>query len=201
MFLLLLWSWKSGVQVFLARTQPELEKAAAEVFSRSLAVAVCPFEEIIDEYRLVVLDGDVMLAFVKVRPALEGNGKQSIRELAAAFLAEGKADTIELSMPDKDRVPAKGEKVYLNWKHNLGQGAVARKIPGKKLPGELRQLALDAAAAVGLRFGSVDIIRTAEGLKVLEINGGVMMEHYAGQSRAKYLEAKEIYRSALLRMF
>ena len=190
-----------GNQVFLARTQPELEKACAEVFSRSLAAAVCPYEEILDEYRLVVLDGEIRLAFSKIRPFLKGDGKRSLRSLAAQALAEGKGAFPDLSALGKDRVPAKGEKVYLNWKHNLGQGAKAKRIAADRLPEELRELALRAAEAVALRFGSVDIIRTEEGLKVLEINGGVMMEHYAGESSRKYREAKEIYRDALLKMF
>ena len=190
-----------GNQVYLVRTQPELEKAVSEVFTRSQAAAVCPYEEILDEYRLVVLDGDIRLAFAKIRPSLCGDGRHSIRELAAQLLAQGRADSVELAMPDRERIPAEGEKVYLNWKHNLGQGASAKKIPKGRIPEQLGSLAVAAAEAVNLRFGSVDIIRTAQGLKVLEINGGVMMEHYAGQSRAKYREAREIYRDALLRMF
>ena len=226
-----------GNQVYLVRTQPELEKAAAEVFARSQAIALCPYEEILTEYRLIVLDGEVKLAFEKIRPSLTGDGEHSIRELVAEMIARGAncPDPAELERgarlyaehhPERERtepagrdaktgtegsaaskkasaldiIPAKGDKINLNWKHNLGQGAAARRIGAENTPGELKELALAAALAVGIRFGSVDIIRTEEGIKVLEINAGVMMEHYAGESRGKYLEAKEVYREAVLKM-
>ena len=51
-----------------------------------------------------------------------------------------------------------------------------------------------------MRFASVDVVETAEGLKVLEINSGVMMENFAGQDEESRSIAKEIYRDAVRKM-
>ena len=53
---------------------------------------------------------------------------------------------------------------------------------------------------IGVRFASIDIVSTNEGLKVLEINSGVMMENFAGESPQNYRKAREIYRDAILKM-
>jgi glutathione synthase/RimK-type ligase-like ATP-grasp enzyme len=63
-----------------------------------------------------------------------------------------------------------------DWRHNLDLGARPVLLP----PGAARDacvaLAISAARAIGIRFASVDIVRTADEWKVLEINSGVMME-------------------------
>jgi glutathione synthase/RimK-type ligase-like ATP-grasp enzyme len=73
-------------------------------------------------------------------------------------------------------VPPAGVKFLLNWRHNLGQGAVATMVEPDASPAA-HDLALAAAKAVGLRFGSVDVLVAAAGPTVLEINAGVMMEY------------------------
>jgi len=90
----------------------------------------------------------------------------------------------------------------LNWKHNLGQGAIARTIvdPLRETPA-LAQLAVNSARAINLVFGSVDIVVTDSGPKVLEINAGVMMEALANDSAEGNAIATRIYSKALDCMF
>ena len=63
-----------------------------------------------------------------------------------------------------------------DWRHNLDFGA----RPILLELGEAREacvaMAVQAANAIGIRFASIDIVRVAGSLKVLEINSGVMME-------------------------
>jgi glutathione synthase/RimK-type ligase-like ATP-grasp enzyme len=63
-----------------------------------------------------------------------------------------------------------------DWRHNLDLGARPVLLP----PGAAREacvaLATSAARAIGIRFASVDIVRTGDQWNVLEINSGVMME-------------------------
>ena len=59
-----------GNLVFKVRTQAELEQAASDIYKSSEAMAVCRYEDIQSEYRLVVLDGEIRLAFSKIRPSL-----------------------------------------------------------------------------------------------------------------------------------
>jgi glutathione synthase/RimK-type ligase-like ATP-grasp enzyme len=80
-----------------------------------------------------------------------------------------------------------------DWRHNLDLGA----RPVLLSPGETHDacvaLAIRAARAIGIRFASVDIVRTADPWKVLEINSGVMMEtlgrHHPGLVHAAYTAA------------
>ena len=68
-----------GNLVFKVRTQAELEKAASDIYKSSEAMAVCRYEDIQSEYRLVVLDGEIRLAFSKIRPSLTGDGDLFIK--------------------------------------------------------------------------------------------------------------------------
>jgi glutathione synthase/RimK-type ligase-like ATP-grasp enzyme len=85
-----------------------------------------------------------------------------------------------------------------DWRHNLDLGARPVLLP----PGAARDaciaLANRAAQAVGIRFASVDIVRTADGWKVLEINSGVMMEAL-GRHHPELVDAA--YTAALDKLF
>ena len=93
-----------------------------------------------------------------------------------------------------------GRKVYLNWRHNLGQGATGVPLQDASLIRELSDLANRALRAVPAHFASVDIIACPDGNRVLEINSGVMLEHFSGQDEACRHLAKEVYRAAIRKM-
>ena len=78
-----------GNLVFKVRTQAELEKAASDIYKSSEAMAVCRYEDIQSEYRLVVLDGEIRLAFSKIRPSLIGDGVSTVGKLLAEAIAKG----------------------------------------------------------------------------------------------------------------
>ena len=78
-----------GNLVFKVRTQAELEQAASDIYKSSEAMAVCRYEDIQSEYRLVVLDGEIRLAFSKIRPSLTGDGVSTVGKLLAEAIAKG----------------------------------------------------------------------------------------------------------------
>ncbi len=89
-----------------------------------------------------------------------------------------------------------------NWKFNLSQGAIASQIKDKTLLQKLTVLAQKSAQAIGLRFCNVDIIETAKNeLLIIEINSGVVIEHYLEQFPQDYEKVKTIYRDAIQKMF
>ena len=92
-----------------------------------------------------------------------------------------------------------GSRVYATWKHNLGQGAAGTVITDSLWIEALSKTVKDTVRALNMRFCSVDLVVTKEGVKVLEVNGGVMMEHFAKQSEENYQTAKAIYRKAIVR--
>jgi len=190
-----------GNQVYLVHNARELEAAASQIFAVSQAMAVCPYEEIEAEYRLVVLDGEIRLAFTKVRPALTGDGVSTVGELFAGYIASGKGSGMAIpDASDLKTVPKAGESWLLGWKHNLGQGATAKELDIETLESEVVSLVQSVYRALRIRFASVDVIRCKDGWKVLEVNSGVMMEHFAGTNEEYYQKAKAIYRDAILKM-
>ncbi|CAE7351376.1 cpl-1 [Symbiodinium natans] len=86
------------------------------------------------------------------------------------------------------------------WKHNLGQGASADLQIPEDMAERLAKVAASAVDAIGMRFCSVDIIDVeGEGLMVMEVNGGVMMDSLMAQmgESGKALAA-ELYEAAVL---
>ena len=190
-------SGTGGNGVFKASTPKELEFAAYTVFSKSRAMSVSPFREIRSEYRVIIVNSGVGVIYEKKRPAVTGNGIDSIRRLIDLddALREVEIDG-EL---DTSRVPAPGETVEVSWKHNLGQGAHPVSVTDPEKQERLSKLAASCAALLGAEFMSIDIVEDECGLEVLEINSGVMMENLAKSGPQNYATAKRVYEKAVLR--
>ena len=129
---------------------------------------ISPWQEIREEYRVTMLEGEPQLVIRKERRSKERED---------------------------------GTKEYLEWRHNLGLGAVAEIVTDPEILERVEEIAVRAAEALDITFASVDIVETPEGLRVLEVNAGVMMEHFAGQNEETYGIAKSVYRKALIRSF
>jgi glutathione synthase/RimK-type ligase-like ATP-grasp enzyme len=139
-------SESGGRDVFKCISAAELDGAITELAKRYRALAVGPFADITNEYRVVLLDGKPLLSFAKIRPQNE-------------------------------------------WRHNLKHGAVPQMVYNPTL----EKLAITALRAIGGRLGAVDIVETPDGLRVIEINGGIMLERFAQHSAAYKKEALRVY--------
>ena len=94
------------------------------------------------------------------------------------------------------------DKIRTNdWRHNLSLGAIPKIVEGGGLREQLEMLAIRAAEVAGLGFASVDIIKEKGELRILEINDGVSVTHFAKYSSENYEIAKGIYREAVELMF
>jgi glutathione synthase/RimK-type ligase-like ATP-grasp enzyme len=198
-----------GLGVTKCRTMRDVEAAVQVLHGQEYGLAISPYKRVVDEYRCICCDGQVELVYRKVRAHVVGDGSASLGTLvgrcmggsdpkeAAALIAAA----AELRPEELSRVPAKGEEVPVNWRHNLGQGAAADlNVPtGKKR--ELADLALRAAAAIGIRFCSVDVVGVeSEGLMIMEVNSGVMMDSLMGQLGEEGISlAERMYETAVLR--
>jgi len=192
-----------GIDVFQVSSAVELELAVNSVFAHSRSLALSPFLPIDQEYRVILLNGQVKLVFSKTIQSLIGDGRSSFRQL---LLQQNPSllETVPTGEFNEDllnKIPKSGEKIPLNWKHNLGQGAQPEIVADPSLVSQLSDLALRAAEAVNVRFASVDIIRTGGEFKVLEINSGIMMESFARLNTYNYQLAKSIYKEALEAIF
>lgn len=198
-----------GRGVLRVRNPVELEQAVYALFARTNSIALSPYCEARTECRFIVLGGRCELAFSKVRPTVTGDGRSTALELLARRITTGGLTgdirrLVENLEEDAAHalaaVPPDGTEFLLNWRHNLGQGAVGTPIDHATQP-EVTRLALAAAEALNLEFGSVDILLTGDGPRVLEINAGVMMEFVIRGLTDGETTARRIYAAALDRMF
>lgn len=185
-----------GKGVYRVSTPKELELTAHAILSGSPSMAVAPYRKIRAEYRVILVDFQVAVIYGKKRPAVTGNGADSLASLIhrdprfAGVEIDGELDT--------RRVPADGEIVEISWKHNLEQGARPELVTDPQIRDALTQLALSCAEVLDARFISVDIVDDEFGLEVLEINSGVMMENLSVSSPQSRLAARGIYEKAIL---
>ena len=184
-----------GVGVKRAKTIDELKEVVESLLEHNFTIAISPFEEILNEYRLIMLDGKPMLVFRKVRPFVLGNGKDTLQTLIDNKFGDG-STSFDKTL-DLDFVPKANEKVNLLWKHNLCGGAVPEVVNDDIIKTRLMEVAENACRVLKAHFVSVDIVDTMEGLKVLEINSGVCMENFSSSSKENYNTAKAIYAKAI----
>lgn len=166
-------------------------------------VCICPFYNIKNEYRAILLDGNVELSYKKLKPIIIGNGKDNLKTLLLNFNKQyySKESNFKNNLYDLDYIPLAGEKIEYEWRFNLSKGSIIRDI-SKIEQEKVEQLAKKAANNVNLSFGSIDIIETADGeFKIIEINSGVMMENLINLKSDGFIKAKEIYKKAIQKMF
>ncbi len=172
----------SGRDVFLATRRPALELAVNKIFASHLSLAISPYVEIEDEVRVILIDDVPAIAYRKDRPAVAGDGKHSLLELALAATPPERRSTVlpgmlaDLDRAELDAILPLGQRRVLNWRHNLDSGATPIVLEDDEIRQACVQLAIRAARAIGIRFASVDVVRVDGDWRVLEINSGVMME-------------------------
>lgn len=136
-----------GVQKFAS--QSEAEQAIAQ--SSRFAWAISPYYNIAREIRIIMLDGEILLAYEKSEPAMRD-----------------------------------GLRMF-----NLGAGAKPLDIE----PHETLASMVDSTmAALNLRLASVDVVEVDRaGYYIMEVNDGIMMEHYMNQSVEHRARGKVVY--------
>jgi glutathione synthase/RimK-type ligase-like ATP-grasp enzyme len=116
--------------------------------------------------------------WVTTRPALE----RAVAEIFAAYpsLAISPYVTIEdevrVVSVDGAALVVYSKRRGLDWRHNLDLGAQPVLVEAGATREACVEIAARAAQAIGLRFGSIDVVRVGGAWKVLEVNSGVKME-------------------------
>nr|WP_233287325.1 RimK-like protein [Bradyrhizobium oropedii] len=168
----------SGELVFRVTTPTQLETAVASILAAHPSLAISPYVEITDEVRVVLLDARALIVYAKTRPSVVGDGIQSLRALAQAAATAEQLKTMaeDFDAAVLDAIPPAGERLLLNWRHNLDAGAEPVLLTDDATRDACVALAITAAQAVGIRFASIDVVRVDGAWKVLEVNSGVKME-------------------------
>ncbi|MDR2557217.1 MAG: hypothetical protein LBC33_00035 [Mycoplasmataceae bacterium] len=177
----------SGIAVLHCTKQKTFLKEAIRILTEYQTLAISPFYAYENEYRLVIYQQHVVIHYQKHRPYLIGDGKHSLAQLIKIH----KIHNAEI-LPIKN-IPKNGEKIPLTWKHNLGQGAkITENIP-LPLLNRLTKLALKVQKLLGIKFFSIDFAVTNQWIKVVEVNSGVMLEHFAGINRKNFQRVYDLY--------
>lgn len=188
-----------GKNIFFIADQVDLEEAVQELFALDRSLVLSPWYDISAEYRTVILNGEIMLQYGKHIPVVVGDGQQTLTELLQQAGFDEEVDEIRKREPDlqPDSVLQEGREVRVLNQHNLSGGAEAKIVEDEELKKRISEIVRAAADAIGITFASIDVVQVGDELKVLEINSGVMMEHFARQSQEHYEIARTIYAKAL----
>jgi hypothetical protein len=145
-----------------------------------------------DEYRIFLLDDEVLYAARKHPPFLLGDGKRSIRELLIAHNAALQMRGLSAAAMDTerddglDRILPKGERWELPGRMNLSAGGkmVLEAAPSQALSTAAR----NAARALGLRVAAVDLFTNISGnpdaTAVIEVNSNPSIRLLEDSGRA-----------------
>jgi D-alanine-D-alanine ligase-like ATP-grasp enzyme len=210
-----------GAGVARVYGQRELRRAMRVVFEET-GDRVALVQPIVpgDDYRIVVLDDEVIAAYQRLPLSVAGDGRASVRALLAgraAALAAAQRDT-RLSVSDRriaarlrrlgltpEFVPAEGERVVLLDNANLSTGGEPVDVTDRLHRG-YTTLAVDVTRDMGLRYSGVDVLTTGRideaprGHVVLEINPAPGLDHYAALGPPQRARATRLYELILRAM-
>lgn len=188
-----------GLNIYhIERIEDLFEKIDSLLIENS-SISLCHFYNIKNEYRTIILDGNIELFYGKKRPIVYGDGIKTIKELLCDFNYNyfSKINSSELN-----RVLNKDEKYMYSWQHNLSRGSIPFEETDENLKKNIQSLAIKVFQLLDLRFASVDIIELESGeILILEINSGVMIDKYAKYMNNGEEICKRIYSKAIDLMF
>lgn len=187
-----------GVNVEHIDNPKDLEEKFLKMSTKNNSLSLCPYYEIDNEFRAIVLDNKIRLIYKKEKPLVIGDGISTIKELLVAFNPSyfAKIDDEKLNI-----VLPKGESYIYDWKFNLSRGARINEEVSENDKQNIYAIVSSISQKINLGFCSVDIIKSNNQYYVLEINSGVMMKNYIEQAKAGYINAYNIYKDAIIKMF
>ena len=203
-YLLIEW-WASiingtcGNEVYNITNINEIIPCLDNLFKFNHSLSICPFYDIENEYRTIILEGEILLTYKKIKPLIIGNGINTIRELLLQFNYNYFKD--KLTDDKYNKILKKNDIYEYGWQFNLSRGAKIG-IVDDIVNNKIVSLSKKVANIINLKFGSIDIIKTKDNkYYVMEANSGVMMKNYINNEINGYNIAKDIYKKAIIKMF
>lgn len=177
--------------------------ALERAFAIEDVILIEPYVAGMRDYRLLILDGELLLAYERRPFAVTGNGRSTIRELVD--VAVRTAIARGTGTPDVRRfrcewnaVPGEGELARLLDVANLSQGGSAVEVDPDSA---ILRLAVEATRAMGLRFCGVDILSDdAERRWILELNASPTIHQFAALCGLSDARLGEVFERVLLAM-
>lgn len=206
-----------GMGVCKVHTTRELKAAIRAIPPRSRSFLI---QKVIkgSDYRIVMLDGELVCAYQRKPLSVKGDGKSTIRALLkrkqARFEKLGYENVIDMSdarMLSKlkqqeltlDSKPKKGKEIALLDNANLSTGGDGVDVTSKIHSSYVR-LAARIASDMGLRYCGVDIITGSNITKryrkyhIVEVNASAGLDHYARLGKKQKSIVEKLYLQMLL---
>ena len=205
-------SLSQGVLVTKVHTKTEYYSIARKIFNK-VGVMIVERFCLGNDYRIVILDNEVISAYQRIPLYVIGNGKASVSSLLKQkqkqFAAIGRDAEID---PTDFRIKMKlkhegyslksvlgfGVKLYLLDNANLSTGGEAIDVT-KKLHSSFSDLAIRVTKDMGLHLCGVDIITKGnieEPLKdysIIEINSAPGLDNYASIGKEQSKKVHDLY--------
>lgn len=206
-------SKSQGTDVFLAWNKKELVLALHKIFKGD-KVAVIERYLPGRDYRIVVLDGEIISAYERIPLSVTGEGRKSIlallKQKQKSFIVSRRDTQINFDDPrikiklkrqgyNLKSVLPKGKQVFLLDNANLSTGGEAADV-SEFISGGFRKIAAKLTEDMGLRISGVDIMVTKGDITqnpkncayyIIEINAAPGLDHYVttGKKQQKIVEA------------
>lgn len=206
-------SKSQGTNVCLVWNEKELKQALFEVF-KSDKIAIVERYLPGKDYRIVVLDNEIISAYQRIPLSVVGDGRSSIlallRKKQKSFISSGRDTKINFSdkriliklkrqkLSFKSVLP-KDEQIFLLDNANLSTGGDAVDVT-KTIHPSFKKIAINLTHDMGLRIAGVDIMVTNGDITakvqksnyfIIEINAAPGLDHYVttGPAQRRIVEA------------
>ena len=192
-----------GDGVYHITTKKELKKIYNHLLKYNFSISLCPYYDIKNEYRVILLNNEIKIMYGKINPVVIGNGKDKLIDLLKDFNINyfGYKTNLKKNI-NYNKVLKKDEKFIYDFKYNLSKGSIITEDIDKETKSIISKMAKDVSKKINLGFGGIDIIKTNDDkYYVLEINSGVMIENYIKLTSDGFKKAKKVYEEAVLEMF
>lgn len=208
-----------GTLVVKVHSLRQMHEISQRIFERTQVMMV---QEAVNglDYRIVILDGEVISAYERIPLQVKGDGLSSINQL----LVKAKNDLEKSGRPNSDidindfridhklkiagltrsSVAGMDEVIALLDNANLSNGGCSRDITANIHP-EFIEIARKAAQSIGLVLCGVDIIAddltscaSTQNWAIIELNASPGLDNYASMGENQLRRVEEMYRKILL---
>jgi D-alanine-D-alanine ligase-like ATP-grasp enzyme len=165
------------------------------------------------EYRVVVLDDEIISAYQRIPLNVVGNGRSTVKQLLKQkmrkYRASGRDTEIAFDDPritnklkrqkmDFKSIPARNKRIFLLDNSNLSSGGDSVELTDAVHPA-FKRIMVDLTRDMGLRLSGIDVmmetdISTAPARYwILEVNDAPGFDHYAKAGKAQEKIVENIY--------
>lgn len=170
----------------------QLHEHIAGIFERDHIVLI---QKLVggDEYRVVALDGEIILAYQKTPPYIVGDGKSGIEELVYKLKKQHLTVDVDWQMlkdlgRDKEDILKKDERLRLRDNANLKTGGLIERVVDK-YPEWLKNLVKKITVTLGARFFGIDLMvedwKNGKDAVIIEVNSDPGFDEFLAYDREK----------------